>query len=232
MIVLVFSLMSDFLLNFCEFAYYVLRFCILSKPSVCWLFLTVLHWRKGDLLCHYDQMDLEIWFCHLASIDTQDEGSVSLLLDRDRSSISPLCLHWYLPVWEWQIYLVTALHMEALMSQMVWPRYYWVVVRVQTLLYHLLCHHPQWGREGASLPHGTNGSPGSTYGFHDSLHRERLYNLGEMKVLAPHWAFSDTTSTRVLGCPLTEWWSLGSSLSFCWYGSRRGHFFIWGVWLE
>lgn len=63
---------------------------------------------------------------------------------------------------------------------------------------------PQWGRKGALLLHGKNGSPGSTYGVHDTVHRERLYNLVEMKVLAPHSGFSDTASTRVLGYLLTE----------------------------
>lgn len=80
MIVLVFSLMSDFLLNFCEFAYYVLRFCILSKPSVLLAFSDSAPLKKGRFV-------------------------MSLRPDGFRNLVFSLGLHWYL---RWRELLITA----------------------------------------------------------------------------------------------------------------------------
>ena len=164
----------------------------------------MLHQGKGDLLCHYGQMDLGIQFSHLASIGTQDGRSFSLLLGRGRV-LSPhqastgtflsgsdgyTC--YFSPHGSTDI---TDGMASLLLSGDESPDF--PLSRPLS--------PPQWGREGASLLHGKNGSPGSTYGLLDTVHRGRLYNLVEMKVLAPHLAFSDTTSTGVLGRLLTEW---------------------------
>lgn len=147
---------------------------------------------------------------------TPDKGSFSLMLGRDRSTISPLGLYWYLPVWMVVLLCYCFLHgstdevSSLTLSSGESPHF----------LLSLPLSPPQWGWEGASLFHGSNGSSHSPYGSSDTVWKRgffiiwyswKCWHPSELS-LTPN---QQGVKVRVR-VPPTEWCNLSFWLSLCW----------------